>query len=161
MGKYNEYDQLRVSGIRHADTKGYAYSREDVDARSLANLYAQYLGQVFTHEMKPLEVEILVAELGTAGHPNQLYHIAYEGTITDEDRYAVLGGETEAIAGRLEEAWTEGWGLSDALRAAVGALGGPDHALSGADLEVAVLAQANGRRAFRRLMDAELETLLG
>ncbi len=65
VGKYNEFDQLRVSGIRHADTKGYAYSREDVDARSLANLYAQYLGQVFTHEMKPLEVEILVAELGT------------------------------------------------------------------------------------------------
>ena len=64
VGKYNEYDQLRVAGIRHADTKGYAYSREDVDARSLANLYAQYLGNVFTHEMKPLEVEILVAELG-------------------------------------------------------------------------------------------------
>ena len=98
VGKYNEFDQLRVSGIRHADTKGYAYSREDVDARSLANLYAQYLGQVFTHEMKPLEVEILVAELGTGLHPPQLYHIAYEGTITDEDRYAVLGGETETIA---------------------------------------------------------------
>jgi proteasome alpha subunit len=91
-----------VSGIRHADTKGYAYSREDVDARSLANLYAQYLGQVFTHEMKPLEVEILVAELGTGLQPPQLYHIAYEGTITDEDRYAVLGGETEIIAERLE-----------------------------------------------------------
>ena len=103
VGKYNEFDQLRVSGIRHADTKGYAYSREDVDARSLANLYAQYLGQVFTHEMKPLEVEILVAELGTGPRPPQLYHIAYEGTITDEDRYAVLGGETEAIAQRLEE----------------------------------------------------------
>ena len=110
VGKYNEYDQLRVSGIRHADTKGYAYSREDVDARSLANLYAQYLGQVFTHEMKPLEVEILVAELGTGSRPHQLYHIAYEGTITDEDRYAVLGGETEAIAERLEERWTEGLG---------------------------------------------------
>ena len=69
VGKYNEFDQLRVSGIRHADTKGYAYSREDVDARSLANLYAQYLGQVFTHEMKPLEVEILVAELGAGLRP--------------------------------------------------------------------------------------------
>ena len=64
VGKYNEYDQLRVAGVRHADTKGFAFSREDVDARSLANLYAQYLGNVFTHEMKPLEVEILVAELG-------------------------------------------------------------------------------------------------
>ena len=108
VGKYNEFDQLRVSGIRHADTKGYAYSREDVEARSLANLYAQYLGQVFTHEMKPLEVELLVAELGTDRRPAQLYHIAYEGTITDEDRYAVLGGETEAIAARLEEQWSGG-----------------------------------------------------
>ena len=131
VGKYNEFDQLRVSGIRHADTKGYAYSREDVDARSLANLYAQYLGQVFTHEMKPLEVEILVAELGTGLHPPQLYHIAYEGTITDEDRYAVLGGETETIAQRLEEPWTEGWSLTDALRAAVAALAGPDRTLAG------------------------------
>jgi len=160
VGKYNEFDQLRVSGIRHADTKGYAYSREDVDARSLANLYAQYLGQVFTHEMKPLEVEILVAELGTGGHPPQLYHIAYEGTITDEDRYAVLGGETETIAERLEQSWTEGWSLTDALRAAVAALAGPDRTLAGSDLEVAVLAEGNGRRAFRRLVDSELTTLL-
>ena len=160
VGKYNEFDQLRVSGIRHADTKGYAYSREDVDARSLANLYAQYLGQVFTHEMKPLEVEILVAELGSGLHPPQLYHIAYEGTITDEDRYAVLGGETETIAQRLEESWTEGWSLTEALRAAVAALAGPDRTLSGGDLEVAVLAQGNGRRAFRRLVDEELSTLL-
>ena len=104
VGKYNEFDQLRVAGVRHADTKGYAFSREDVDARSLANLYAQFLGQVFTHEMKPLEVEILVAELGVDGKPDQLFHIAYEGTITDEDRFAVLGGETETIADRLAEA---------------------------------------------------------
>ena len=160
VGKYNEFDQLRVSGIRHADTKGYAYSREDVDARSLANLYAQYLGQVFTHEMKPLEVEILVAELGTGPNPPQLYHIAYEGTITDEDRYAVLGGETEVIVQRLEERWTEDWPLEAALGAAVGALAGPDRTLAGADLEVAVLSAGNGRRAFRRLVDAELESLL-
>ncbi len=111
--------------------------------------------------MKPLEVEILVAELGVGARPHQLYHIAYEGTITDEDRYAVLGGETEAIAQRLEEQWNGGWELPEALRAAVRSLSGPDHELRGADLEVAVLAQGNGRRAFRRLMDAELETLLG
>src|SRR5215472_7795606 len=91
VGKYNEFDQLRVAGVRHADTKGYTYSREDVDARSLANLYAQFLGQVFTHEMKPLEVEILVAELDPAGDDHQLYHIAYDGTVVDEDRYTVLG----------------------------------------------------------------------
>ena len=109
VGKYNEYDQLRVAGVRHADTKGYAFSREDVDARSLANLYAQYLGNVFTHEMKPLEVEILVAELGDDG-TNQLYHIAYEGTITDEERFAVLGGDAETIAERVSETWQAGLG---------------------------------------------------
>ncbi len=160
VGKYNEFDQLRVSGIRHADTKGYAYSREDVEARSLANLYAQYLGQVFTHEMKPLEVEILVAELGDARRPPQLYHVAYEGTITDEDRFAVLGGETEAIAHRLDEQWTEGWGLPEALRAAVTALAGPERTLRAADLEAAVLSEGNGRRAFHRLSDEELDALL-
>ena len=160
VGKYNEFDQLRVSGIRHADTKGYAYSREDVEARSLANLYAQYLGQVFTHEMKPLEVEILVAELGNGLRPPQMYHIAYEGTITDEDRFAVLGGETEAIVAKLDEAWSATWSLSEALRAAVGALAGSDRTLDADDLEVAVLAEGNGRRAFRRLVDDELVALL-
>jgi proteasome alpha subunit len=160
VGKYNEFDQLRVSGIRHADTKGYAYSREDVDARSLANLYAQYLGQVFTHEMKPLEVEILVAELGTGLRPNQLYHIAYEGTITDEDRYAVLGGETETIAERVETAWRTDWTLTDALKATVGALAGPERTLHGNDLEAAVLTGGNGRRAFVRLVEDELDALL-
>ena len=129
VGKYNEFDQLRVAGVRHADTKGYAFSREDVDARSLANLYAQYLGQVFTHEMKPLEVEILVAELGADGKPDQLYHIPYDGTITDEDRFAVLGGETETITDRVAEAYRDGWALDAALRAAVAALAGPDRTL--------------------------------
>ena len=45
-------------------SRASSISREDVDARSLANQYAQILGQVFTHEMKPMEVEILVAEVG-------------------------------------------------------------------------------------------------
>ncbi len=162
VGKYNEFDQLRVAGIRHADTKGFAFSREDVDARSLANLYAQFLGQVFTHEMKPLEVEVLVAELGTEPQLDQLYHIAYEGTITDEDRFAVLGGETEIITTRVTAAFVEGWDLDTALRAAVSALAGPDRTLGAEDLEVAVLARTTGRRAFRRLgVDELAERLAG
>ena len=160
VGKYNEFDQLRISGVRAADLKGYSFSREDVDARSLANQYAQILGQVFTHEMKPLEVEILVAELGNGLRPPQLYHIAYEGTITDEDRFAVLGGETEAIVAKLDAEWSATWSLSEALRSAVGALAGADRTLDAADLEVAVLAEGTGRRAFRRLVDDELVALL-
>jgi proteasome alpha subunit len=158
VGKYNEYDQLRVAGVRHADTKGYAYSREDVDARSLANLYAQYLGNVFTHEMKPLEVEILVAELGDT--ENQLYHIAYEGTITDEDRFAVLGGDAETIAERVAAAWQPDWDMATAIKAAVAALAGPDRSLGAGDLEVATLSRGNGRRTFRRIDEEELAQLL-
>ncbi len=160
VGKYNEYDQLRVAGVRHADTKGFAFSREDVDARSLANLYAQYLGNVFTHEMKPLEVEILVAELGADGRPDQLYHIAYEGTITDEEHFAVLGGDAETISERFSSSWQEGWDLSEALRATVQALSGPDRSLQEHDLEVALLSPRNGRRSFQRISDDELARLL-
>ena len=160
VGKYNEYDQLRVAGVRHADTKGYAYSREDVDARSLANLYAQYLGNVFTHEMKPLEVEILVAELGADDRPNQLYHIAYEGTITDEERFAVLGGDAETITERVAAAWQAGWDLAAALKAATVSLAGPDRTLAAGDLEVATLSPGNGRRSFRRISEEELAQLL-
>jgi proteasome alpha subunit len=158
VGKYNEYDQLRVAGVRHADTKGFAFSREDVDARSLANLYAQYLGNVFTHEMKPLEVEILVAELGDT--ENQLYHIAYEGTITDEDRFTVLGGDAETITERVAAAWLADWDLAGALGAATVALAGPDRTLGPGDLEVATLSRGNGRRTFRRVHEEELAGLL-
>ncbi|HMD45747.1 MAG TPA: proteasome subunit alpha [Acidimicrobiales bacterium] len=161
VGKYNEYDQLRVAGVRHADTKGFAFSRQDVDARSLANLYAQYLGNVFTHEMKPLEVEILVAELGADGRPDQLYHIAYEGTITDEDRFAVLGGDAETITERVAAGWVDDRDLPGALSAAVGALAGPDRRLNAGDLEVATLSRRDGRRAFRRITNSELEELFG
>jgi proteasome alpha subunit len=164
VGKYNEYDQLRVAGVRHADTKGYAYSREDVDARSLANLYAQYLGNVFTHEMKPLEVEVLVAELGNGVQPDQLYHIAYEGTITDEERFAILGGDAETITERVAASWQADWDLSAALKASVAALAGPDRTLAAGDLEVATLSRGNGRiegrRTFRRIADEELALLL-
>jgi len=160
VGKYNEYDQLRVAGVRHADTKGFTYSREDVDARSLANLYAQYLGNVFTHEMKPLEVEILVAELGSGSRPTQLFHVAYEGTITDEDDFAVLGGEAEPIREQFAASFAPGWTLTEALGAAAEALAGPERTLGAADLEAAVLTDGNGRRTFRRLDDDELGSLL-
>jgi proteasome alpha subunit len=159
-GKYNEYDRLRIAGVRHADLKGYSFSREDVDARSLANAYAQMLGDVFTHEVKPMEVEILVAEVGATTSDDQLFHILYDGTVVDEDRFSVLGGDTEAVAARLEETYSEGMVLAEALRAATGGLAGPDRSIPATELEVAVLARSHGRRAFRRFDDDELAALL-
>ena len=64
VGRYNEYENLRVAGVRYADTRGYQYDRADVTARGLANWYAQILGTIFTESNKPYEVEIVVAELG-------------------------------------------------------------------------------------------------
>jgi proteasome alpha subunit len=160
VGKYNEFDQLRIAGVRHADLKGYSYSREDVDARSLANQYAQILGQIFTHEMKPLEVEILVAEISEAPGRDQLFQIRYDGTVMDEASFVVIGGESDTISERLQGLWQAGMDRAAALRAAVSALAGPDRTLTADDLEVAVLARSNGRRAFHRLDDADVAAIL-
>jgi proteasome alpha subunit len=160
VGRYNEFDQLRVAGVRAADLKGYQFSRDDVDARSLANQYAQILGQVFTHELKPMEVEILVAEVGRDPGGEQMFHIEYDGTVSDERRYSALGGDAEAIAGRMEEAWREGLSLTEAVQAATSALAGPERTLTADDLEVALLARSNGRRCFRRLDDDAVAALL-
>jgi proteasome alpha subunit len=160
VGRYNEFDSLRRAGVQHADIKGYQFSREDVDARSLANLYAQYMGNVFTHEVKPLEVEILVAEVGASAGDDQLFHILYDGSVVDEEHYSVLGGEADAIATRLAGAFQTDWALDSAIRAAAHALAGPDRAPVAADLEVAVLSRSNGRRAFQRIEDDEVGAAL-
>jgi proteasome alpha subunit len=160
-GKYNEYDRLRIAGVRHADLKGYAYSREDVDAQGLANAYAQMLGDVFTHEVKPMEVEILVAEVGEDDAANRLFHILYDGTVVDETGYTVLGGESDAIGERMNAGYQAGQSLAETLKAAVAALAGGDRTIAPSELEVAVLSRDNGRRAFRRLDDTEIAELLG
>jgi proteasome alpha subunit len=160
VGKYNEFDQLRVAGVRAADLKGFQYSRDDVDARSLANQYAQILGQIFTHEMKPMEVEILVAEVGLTPDDDQMFHILYDGTVFDHQDYAVLGGDADAILGRIGESFSQGLDAAAAVRAGAAALAGPERTLPSAELEVALLERGNGRRCFRRLTDAEVDTML-
>ncbi len=160
VGKYNEFDQLRIAGVRHADLKGYSFSREDVDARSLANQYAQILGQIFTHEMKPMEVEIVVAEVGRSADDDQLFHIQYDGTLVDEPDFTVLGGDADAIRQRMAESFRAGMDLAGVLAVAVGALSGPDRQLSAGDLEVGMLERGAARRAFRRLDDDAVDGLL-
>ncbi|MCB2175121.1 MAG: proteasome subunit alpha [Actinomycetales bacterium] len=155
VGKYNEFENLRVAGIRYADLRGYSYDRSDVSARALANAYAQTLGTVFTTESKPLEVELAVAEVGATPADDQIYRLSYDGSVTDERRYVVMGGQADRLAARLEEGWREGLDLAAAVGLAVGVLGsqGEDEprAIEAAQLEVAVLDRARPRRAFRRL----------
>ncbi len=160
VGKYSEFDQLRIAGVRHADLKGYSFSRDDVDALWLANQYAQILGQYFTHEMKPLEIEMIVAEIGEEGASDQLFHLLYDGTVMDTRGFVVIGGEADAIRGRMEEEWRQEMALSESVSASVSALAGPDRTLVPDDLEVAVLSRENGRRAFGRLEGDDLAGLL-
>ncbi|MGY9082076.1 MAG: proteasome subunit alpha [Acidimicrobiales bacterium] len=163
VGRYNEFDSLRIQGIRHADLKGFNYSRYDVDALSLANQYAQILGQTFTNEMKPLEVEILVAEIGETADEadnDQLFHILYDGTVFDRDRFAVLGGDAEAITSRIDDGFEPRLAVGAALKQAQAALAGPDRTLVADDLEVAILDRDHGRRTFRRIVGEELAGLV-
>ncbi|MGH9039606.1 MAG: proteasome subunit alpha [Acidimicrobiia bacterium] len=163
VGKYNEFEMLRIAGVRQADVKGYSYSREDVTARALANGYAQILGQVFTHEMKPYEVEILVAQVGARDdEPNELFHLLYDGTVMDEHGFTVLGGSAEAIAEHLRSAYADGLDLAGAIGLGTAGLGAPDsRTLTAEALEVATLDRRRHRRRFRRIEVGEVTELLG
>lgn len=160
VGKYNEFDQLRVAGVRFADLKGYQFSRSDVDARSLANQYAQVISQAFTHEVKPLEVEILVAEVGRSASDDQLFHIMYDGTVIDERRFSAIGGDADAIRVKLDERYRPGAALADAVKAAVESLETGDRRISHDELEVAVLERDSERRCFRRIDPAAIARIL-
>ena len=160
VGRYNEFDQLRVAGIRAADLKGFQYSRDDVDARTLANQFAQILGNIFTHEMKPLEVEILVAEVGLEPEGDQMFHILYDGTVMDQRNTAVLGGDADAVSARLVEGFADGLDLASAVRLGASALAGPDRELPTTELEIAALSRGNGRRCFHRVTEADVESML-
>lgn len=164
VGKYNEFENLRVAGIRLADLRGYSYDRDDVTVRSLANAYAQTLGAIFTETTKPYEVEIVVAEVGADEASDQIYRLTFDGSVADEHGYVAMGGSADAIAGALSAAWQAGQDLGTSLRQAVHALGehGTEEArtLTASDLEVAILDRARPRRTFRRIENAELEGLL-
>ncbi|HEY5165557.1 MAG TPA: proteasome subunit alpha [Acidimicrobiia bacterium] len=161
VGKYNEFEMLRIAGVRQADVKGYSFAREDVNARSLANAYAQTLGQVFTHELKPYEVEILVAQVGATPNDDELFQILYDGVVNDKEGYTVLGGQAETVTTALEERYSTDLDEGAAVRlgAAVLAAGGAEP-LTANQLEVALLDRTKTRRAFHRVKGAELEALL-
>lgn len=160
VGKYNEFDQLRVAGVRAADLKGYQFSRQDVDARSLTNQYAQILSQMFSESPKPMEVELLVAEIGVDKTSDRLFHVLFDGTVLDEHNFCVLGGDSESVAKTLSASFKNDMNLKDVLKLSVAALSGADRKLTHDELEVAVLERNGRRRCFRRIDDAEIKTNL-
>lgn len=166
-GNYNEFEALRMHAIRQADMQGYSYSREDVSAGALAKSFAQILGQIFAVELKPYEVEVLIAEVGDESHPNQLFHILYDGSPIDEEHFVAMGGQSEKLKEFLQQNFRAGLPLGDALKLGVRGLteipsdeGGERRELPPAHLEVAALDRTRDRRKFRRFSDAEVGALL-
>ncbi|WP_323792331.1 proteasome subunit alpha [Nocardioides sp.] len=166
VGRYNEFENLRIAGVRLADMRGYAYDRRDVTGRGLANAYAQTLGTIFSSGgEKPYEVEIFVAEVGDTVEDDQIFRLTYDGQVADEHGFAVMGGQVEPVAASLTAADVSGAPLERALREAVIALGrseSGDRVIATTDLEVAVLDRTRTQtRKFSRLSPARLDELLG
>lgn len=169
VGKYNEFENLRVAGVRYADLRGYSYDRSDVNARGLANAYAQTLGTVFTTESKPLEVELVVAQVGLTPELDQIYRLSYDGSVADEHGYVVMGGQAEQLGEVMGQGWRAGMTLTEVLTLVRTVLATPIGAtapeaearqIPAAHLEVAVLDRTRPRRAFRRLAGPLLDELL-
>ena len=170
VGRYNEFETLRNAGIRMADVRGYSYDRRDVTGRMLANFYAQVLGSTFVEQQKPYEVELCLAGVGETSETDQLYRITYDGSITDEPQFVVMGGTTEPISAKLKDTYRAGLDLAAAIGIAVeGLQTGTAPAGNGTTakpvlgvpaLEVAVLDRARPRRTFRRITGATLRALL-
>jgi proteasome alpha subunit len=165
VGRYNEFERLRQAGVRYADLTGYQYDRQDVNARGLANWYAQTLGTIFTESNKPLEVEIVVAEVGTTSSQDQIYRITFDGSVVEEQGFVVMGGLADQVSTVVKERYHAGLTLTEAMSVAIAAMtsqgnGDTRPEITAAQLEVAVLDRNRRHRMFQRLTGTPLEALL-
>jgi proteasome alpha subunit len=165
VGRYNEFERLRQAGVRYADLTGFQYDRRDVNARGLANWYAQTLGTIFTESNKPLEVEIVVAEVGQTAAQDEIYRITFDGSVVEEQDFVVIGGQADQVAGVVKERFRAGLTLTEAMSVAIAAMtsqgnGEQRPEMTSEQLEVAVLDRTRQHRMFRRLTGSRLDTLL-
>ena len=166
VGRYNEFENLRIAGVRLADLRGYSYDRRDVSGRGLANAYAQTLGTIFSSGAeKPYEVELFVAEVGDDASADQIYRLTYDGSVADVQGFGVMGGQSEKVEEFLKERYTEGLDLNGAVKLAVEALGqdvSPARTIDSEALEVAVLDRTRAlTRKFKRLSSEAVVAALG
>lgn len=161
-GKYSEFENLRKAGIRHADLKGYLYSREDVTAKSLANAYSQSLGSIFSQEIKPLEIEIMVVEVGKENGLNEMYRISFDGSIYDEKGFAAIGGRSEAINIFLKDRYKSLLNLKESIALSIEAIETvTNQKITPQGLEVAILDRGRPGRRFKKILAPELKEILG
>ena len=162
VGKYNEFENFRKAGVRIADMTGFSYGREDVTGKAVANAYANALGSIFTEQMKPYEIEILVAQVGHTQDHDEMYRVLYDGSLQDEQGVMAMGGHADPLMQSLRSRYQPGLDLAAALQMSARALADadPERQLAAEKLEVALLDRAVPRRAFRRLADPEVASVI-
>jgi proteasome alpha subunit len=163
VGKYSEFEELRIAGIRLADLRGYQYGREDVKARDLANAYSQALSSIFTQQMKPYEIELLVGEVDGEVDGTSIYHVLFDGSVSDQQGYVAMGGHAEELTEALKDRYQPGWDLETAVRTAVTSLATvPEpREVPAEQIEAGVLDRtAVHRRKFRRLTPEQITATL-
>ena len=165
VGRYNEFENLRIAGVRLADMRGYSYDRRDVTGRGLANAYAQTLGAIFSSGgEKPYEVELFVGEVGDSAEDDQIYRLTYDGSVADIRGFGVMGGQSDKVEEFLKSRYTDGLDLNTAMKLAVEALGqdvSPARTIPASDLEVGVLDRTRAlARKFKRLSTEAVEQAL-
>ncbi len=163
VGKYSEFEEMRIAGIRLADLRGYQYGREDVKARDLANAYSQALSTIFTQQMKPYEIELLIGEVDGDESGTSIYHVLFDGSVSDEQGYVAMGGHAEDLSDALKDRYASGWDLATAVRTAVTVLATVPETreVPAEQIEAGILDRTSShRRKFRRLTPAEIEAAI-
>lgn len=172
-GVFNDYERLRKAGVQLADIRGFQYSRSDVSARSIASEYSTVLGDIFVRQQVPMEVEILVAEIGKTPKDNRMYSIPFSGGLIEEQGMAVIGDylnkEEGILRGQIRQFISEqnppaDLPLADAAKLAAAAIGAVREggAINIANIELVVLDRTiEIERKFRRFSSEEIVTLMG
>jgi len=103
-----------------------------------------------------------VASVGDTTNENELFHILYDGSVTDRQGWVAMGGQSDQLGSALEERYPDGPpDLKDAFRLGEEILQTVENrSMPPANLEVAILDRTRGRRKFRRLSVAQIEAIL-
>ena len=113
--------------------------------------------------MKPYEIEILVGEVDGESEGTSIYHILFDGSVSDEQGYVAMGGHAEELGDLLRDRFQPGWDLPTAVRTAVQALASTPETrdVPAEQIEAGVLDRTRSqRRKFRRLTKEHLTEIL-
>jgi proteasome alpha subunit len=121
VGKYNEFENLRLAGVRYADLRGYQYDRATSPAAAWPTPTPRRSAPSSPSPPSPTRSRSSSPRWATAAD-DQLYRLTYDGSVADEHGFVVMGGNSEPIATYVREHHDPAASLEQALQLAVAAL---------------------------------------